>query len=74
MTECLKGTIMYNVRNERRIVGDRMSEKQKEALEKIMETIPMLSDFEKGRLLGHAEQMEEQRKKEHAENPKGSVA
>lgn len=51
-----------------------MSEKQKEALEKIMETIPMLSDFEKGRLLGHAEQMEEQRKKEQEENPKGSVA
>ena len=51
-----------------------MSEKQKEALEKIMETIPMLSDFEKGRLLGHAEQMEEQRKKEEKEKDEGSAA
>ena len=35
-----------------------MSERQKEALEKIMNAIPKLDDFEMGRLLGRAEAME----------------
>ena len=48
-----------------------MSERQKEALVKIMNAIPKLDDFELGRLLGRAEQMEsenikkEQDAKEH---------
>ena len=37
-----------------------MSEKGKEALETIFKAIPKLSDFQRGRLLGMAEIIEEQ--------------
>ena len=45
-----------------------MSEKEKEIMEAIAEALPNMSDFEKGHLLGTAEQMkryhEEQREKQ----------
>ena len=46
-----------------------MSERQKEALDKIMEAIPKMDDFEIGRLLGRAEAMEadNEKKKEKEE-------
>ena len=37
-----------------------MSEKEKKALETILEAVPKMSDFQKGRLYGIAETMEEQ--------------
>lgn len=36
-----------------------MSDKEKEALNKILEAVPKMSDFQKGRLYGIAEAMEE---------------
>ena len=47
-----------------------MSERQKEALEKIMSNIPKLDDFELGRLLGRAEQMESDNIKKEKETMK----
>ena len=41
-----------------------MSEKEKRALETIMTVVPNLSEFQKGRLYGYAEAMEEGNKKE----------
>ncbi len=41
-----------------------MSEREKQALETIIRQVPKLSDFQKGRLYGMAEMMEEQNKKE----------
>lgn len=40
-----------------------MNEKQKEALSKILEAIPKMSEFEQGRLYGRAEAMEEENMK-----------
>jgi hypothetical protein len=46
-----------------------MSEKEKKALETILEAVPKMSDFQKGRLYGIAETMEEQnRVKQEGEN------
>lgn len=39
-----------------------MSEKEKKALETICKAVPKLSEFQKGRLYGIAEMMEEQNK------------
>jgi len=44
-----------------------MSERQKEALDKIMAAVPRMSDFEKGRLYGRAEAMEEENLKKAKE-------
>lgn len=50
-----------------------MTAKRQEALDKIMDAIPKMSDFEKGRLYGRAEAMEEENQKkgteEQAEKP-----
>lgn len=43
-----------------------MSEKQKEVLATIMDAVPNLSEFQKGRLYGMAEAMEEKNRKEEA--------
>lgn len=46
-----------------------MSEKEKKALETILDAVPKMSDFQKGRLYGIAETMEEQnRVKQEGEN------
>lgn len=46
-----------------------MSEREKKALETILEAVPKMSDFQKGRLYGIAETMEEQnRVKQEGEN------
>lgn len=47
-----------------------MSEKQREALDKIMKAIPNLDDFEMGRLLGRAEAMESENIKKEKEKEK----
>lgn len=39
-----------------------MSEKEKKALKTILNAVPKMSDFQKGRLYGIAETMEEQNK------------
>lgn len=39
-----------------------MSEKEKKALETILKAVPQMSEFQKGRLYGIAETMEEQNK------------
>jgi len=39
-----------------------MSEKEKKALETILDAVPKMSEFQKGRLYGIAETMEEQNK------------
>lgn len=39
-----------------------MSEKEKKALETILNAVPKMSEFQKGRLYGIAETMEEQNK------------
>ena len=44
-----------------------MSERQREALNKIMEAIPKMSEFEQGRLFGRAEAMEEENLKKKEE-------
>lgn len=41
-----------------------MTDRQQEALDKIMDAIPKMSDFEKGRLYGRAEAMEEENQRE----------
>ncbi len=41
-----------------------MSEKEKKALETILNAVPKMSEFQKGRLYGIAETMEEQNKSE----------
>lgn len=41
-----------------------MSEREKEALETILKAVPQMSEFQKGRLYGIAETMEEQNKSE----------
>lgn len=43
-----------------------MSEKEKQVVEKLKETIPQMSDFDKGYILGKVESMAE-RKKEDTE-------
>lgn len=48
-----------------------MSEKGKEALETIFKAIPKLSDFQRGRLLGMAEIIEEQNRHEGGEAEAG---
>ena len=48
-----------------------MSEKEKKALETILGAIPKMSDFQKGRLYGYAERMEEQNKKESSDKGEG---
>lgn len=45
-----------------------MSEKEKKALETIAKALPQMSDFQKGRLFGMAEAMEEQNTKKRGEN------
>ena len=46
-----------------------MSEREKKALETILDAVPKMSDFQKGRLYGIAETMEEQnRVKQEGEN------
>lgn len=47
-----------------------MSEKEKKALEKILNAVPKMSDFQKGRLYGIAESMEEQNIAESMEEEK----
>jgi hypothetical protein len=47
--------------------GERMSERQQEALKKIMDAIPKMSEFERGRLYGRAEAMEEENLKKAKE-------
>ena len=44
-----------------------MNERQREILSKILEAIPRMSDFEKGRLYGRAEAMEEENLKKAKE-------
>ncbi len=39
-----------------------MSEKEKKALETILNAVPKMSEFQKGRLYGIAERMEEENK------------
>lgn len=41
-----------------------MSENEKEVLKTILDAVPKMSEFQKGRLYGIAEAMEEQNKKE----------
>lgn len=44
-----------------------MSDKEKKALETILKAVPQMSEFQKGRLYGIAETMEEQnRNKDHS--------
>lgn len=45
-----------------------MSEKEKKALETICKAVPKLSEFQKGRLYGIAEMMEEQNKEKGDQN------
>ena len=40
-----------------------MSEKEKQALETILKAVPKMSEFQKGRLYGIAETLEEQNRK-----------
>ena len=44
-----------------------MTDIQKKALDKIMEAVPLMSDFEKGRLYGRAEAMEEESNQKKAQ-------
>mgnify|MGYP000815649887 CR=1 FL=1 len=44
-----------------------MSEKEKKALETILKAVPKMSEFQKGRLYGIAETMEEQNKTKESE-------
>lgn len=41
---------------------DRMSEKEKQVVEKLKEAIPKMSEFDKGYILGKVESMAEQKK------------
>ncbi len=41
-----------------------MSEKEKKAIQTILNAVPKMSEFQKGRLYGMAEMMEENNKKE----------
>lgn len=54
-----------------------MSEKEKKTLETILRAVPKMSEFQKGRLYGIAEAMEEQNKvnvlKEEAKNKNEAV-
>lgn len=45
-----------------------MSEREKKALETICKAVPKLSEFQKGRLYGIAEMMEEQNKEKGDQN------
>jgi hypothetical protein len=47
-----------------------MSERQQEALKKIFEAIPHMSEFEQGRLYGRAEAMEEENREDRKEEEK----
>ena len=46
-----------------------MSEKERQALEKISEALDTMSDYQRGRLVGYVERMEEERDKARAEQP-----
>lgn len=46
-----------------------MSEKERQALEKISESLDAMSDYQRGRLVGYVERMEEERDKARAEMP-----
>lgn len=48
-----------------------MSEKEKNALETICKAVPKLSEFQKGRLYGMAEMMEEQNKEKGGQEDAG---
>lgn len=45
-----------------------MSEKEKQMIERICSAVPKMSEFDKGYLLGKADSMEEQNRKEAAGN------
>ena len=47
-----------------------MSEKEKKALETILNAVPKMSEFQKGRLYGIAEAMEEQNRGNKEESEK----
>lgn len=46
-----------------------MSEREKKALERIVKAIPNMSEFQQGRLYGHAEAMEELNEQKDDEEP-----
>ena len=46
-----------------------MSEKERQALEKISEALDTMSDYQRGRLVGYVERMEEEHDKARAEMP-----
>ena len=46
-----------------------MSEKERKALEKISASLDTMSDYQRGRLVGYVERMEEEHDKARAEMP-----
>lgn len=49
-----------------------MSEKEKKIIEKLKETLPQMSDFDKGYILGRVENMAERRERSNAEKEKSA--